>query len=263
MHRYRNAACVCAALMASGIVSQAFAEDVSTGEKPDGWEGQIEASAASSTGNTESTNLGLKAHFQRKIGRFVHDFTAKVDYAEQTQMVDGKEVEKTTQDKWLTAYQVDAQLRDRTHGYARVQYDEDRFAGFAKRWFVGVGLGHDIFDSDGLTWSVEAGPGYRWAELERSPTTGQMPPRARTHELAAYADSDIDVQINENVKLEQNSNVTYAQTNTTYDNVVGLSTKLTETLSSKVSYQVKYETDPPDGRKNKDTMLKASLLLGF
>jgi len=258
---YNSAAFVCAALILFGA-GNALATEEGDGEEPVKWSGEVEASASQTTGNTENTQLGLKAKFKREIGRFIHVLSGKVDYAEQVANdEEGEEYSKITQDRWMISYQVDAQLRDRTHGYVRGQYDEDQFSGFNKRWFVGVGLGHDVFDNDQVTWSIEGGPGYRWSELAETPTTPGEP-RAR-HEFAAYADSDLNVQLRENVSLEQNANVTYADSNTTYDTAVGLKTKLTDTLSSKVSYQVKYETDPPDGRKNKDTMLKASLLLGF
>lgn len=264
MRRIFSVACVCAMIIGGGMLQTALAEDGSAEDAAgDGgnWDVEVEASAAKTSGNTENTQLGLKGKFQRQIGRFIHVVSGNVDYAEQVVRLEDEDVSRATQDRWMASYQVDAQLRDRTHGYARVQYDEDRFSGFNKRWFAGVGLGHDIFDSEQLTWSVEAGPGYRWAELE--PSINPVLMDRESQEFAAYADSDLDVHIRENVSLEQNANVTYAQSNTTYDTLIGVRTKLTNSVSSKLSYQVKYETDPPQGRESRDTMLKASLLLGF
>lgn len=257
-----------AAMIGAAPFTGAFAESsvsadaAAAPEATPGWAIELQGSAMASSGNTENTNLGFKAKLKREIGRFVHLISGSADFAQQTTEVDGQDKEKTVQDRWVASYQVDTQIRDHTHGYARVQYDEDRFSGFKKRWFAGAGLGHDVVASEGVTWSVEAGPGYRWAELV---APHKMPDGfdGQREEFAAYADSNFGMQINDNVVLEQNSNVTYAASNTTYDTAVGLETKLTETVSSKLSYEVKYETDPPEGRKNKDTMLRASLLLGF
>jgi putative salt-induced outer membrane protein len=243
----KYASCLVAAPLLFGAT--AFAQDEDTN-----WSGSIEFSAANATGNTENTNLGLGAKAEKKTGRYTHNLSGGANFAE----TDGAE----SQNNWFVAYQLDAQLRDRTYAYGRISYEQDEFSGFENRLFLGAGLGHYIFQSDEKNWKVEGGPGYRLSKIEE-PVPLPADFEDEESEFALYASSDFDLTIREGVLFEHDLSSTWTDSNTTVTTTFGLSTKLTESLSSKVSYQVDYETDPPLGREDTDTLLKASLLFGF
>ncbi|GGD01410.1 DUF481 domain-containing protein [Aquisalinus flavus] len=244
------------AVSASSIVvlcagaGQALAQE----EDGEGWSGSVEFSAASATGNSETLNVGLATEVKNEVGRYIHLVKAAFNYAE------AGEIE--TQNNLQLSYELDVQLRDRTYAYGRVQYDQDEFSGFENRVFVGGGIGHYLIEDEGATWKIEAGPGYRYSMLEE-PDPVPMDFEDSESEFAIYASSEYERLIREGVQFTHLLESTYTQSNTSLKTVAALTTKLTDSLSSKVSYEVRYETDPPAGNENTDTLLKASILFGF
>ncbi|MGV6802517.1 MAG: DUF481 domain-containing protein [bacterium] len=230
----------------------------------EGWDGSIEFSAANATGNAENTTLGLAFSGGRKIGNLTHNLAAAVNYAEAT-LTDssGNQVTDKTQDNWFISYQLDKQISDRTYAYGRARYEQDQFSGFDDRTFLGAGLGHHIFQSERKNWKIDGGPGYQIATITPPPAPIPANFEDRQEEFALYAASDFSYLIRDGVDFSHNLNTTWTEANTTFNTTVALTTQLTSALSSKLSYQVDHETDPPAGRKDTDTLLKASLLFGF
>ena len=229
--------------------SSAFAEEVT-----EGWDGTIEFSAANATGNSENTTIGVGLDSRNKQGRYTHNVDAYANYAES----DGTE----QQNNFGVAYQLDLDLSDVSYGFGRISYEQDEFSGFDYRVFLGAGLGRFLIQNNVRVWKVEAGPGVRFTRIEEPVP---LPPGFEDEEteVSAFANSEFDWTIREGVLFEHNLAATYADSSSTISTLFALSTKLTENLSSKVSYQVDFETDPPLGREDTDTLLKASLLLGF
>lgn len=223
-------------------------------EATEGWDGTVEFSLANATGNSETLNVGAALDAKNIIGRYTHLVTAGINY--------GETDEVTTQNNLNLAYQLDIQLRDRTYGYGRAQYDRDEFSGFENRLFVGGGLGHYLIENEATTWKVEGGPGIRYTQLEEpEPVPADF--EDMETEFAIYASSEYGHLIREGIQFTHSLDTVYTQSNTSVKTVAALSTKLTDTLSSKVSYEVRYETDPPEGNENTDTLLKASIMYGF
>ena len=223
-------------------------------EAAEGWSGSVEFSAASATGNSDTLNVGLATEVTNEVGRYIHLFKGSFNYAE------ADDIE--TQNNLQLSYDLDIQLRDCTYAYGRVQYDQDEFSGFENRIFVGGGLGHYLIEDEGATWKIEGGPGYRYSRLEE-PDPVPMDFEDSESEFAIYASSEYERLIREGVQFTHLLESTYTQSNTSLKTVAALTTKLTDSLSSKVSYEVRYETDPPAGNENTDTLLKASILFGF
>ncbi|MEM9422864.1 MAG: DUF481 domain-containing protein [Pseudomonadota bacterium] len=226
----------------------------------DGWDGTIEFSASSASGNTETSVLGARFEAKRIFGRYTNEFKAGVNYAEATtEGDDGEETNAVTQNNSFVEYKLNAQVRDRTFLYSRLRAEQDEFSGFESRYFVGGGVGHAIFDSEAKTWSVLAGPGAQYTVLE----DGDDVDIDEEVELALYAGSELSWLVRENVTLEHDLDVTWTNENTTTASVASIKTKLSDALSSRLSYQVKHETDPPEEREATDTLLSASVIFGF
>lgn len=227
------------------------------------WDGQIAFSASSATGNTENTVLGLAFDARRIHGRYTHDIQSGINYVESSKTNDdGDRVSERTQDRWFAQYRLEAQTADRTFVYGRVRYEEDQFSGFENRVFLGAGIGHNWIETDGMKWSVLAGPGYQYAELERSEDT-EMTEADDPSGLAVYAGSVFNWDVRENVVFDHSLDATWTEDNTTAETVFGLKTKLTESISSRLNYRIKHETDPPENREATDTLLSASVVYGF
>lgn len=211
------------------------------------WDGKISASGLRSTGNSENAAVGVAIDAARTARAFTHNITAYFDLGESNGV--------TNQRRWGGAYQLDYDFGDRTYVYGRVSYDEDQFSGFDYRLFGGGGLGHYFVQSKPFTWKVEGGPGYRYSPLQGSTEIDQN--------FAVYAASELDWTIREGVTLEQDFNTTWTSPTTTFQSVTALTTKIWGDISTGLSFEYRYETDPPAGRDNTDTIAKASLIYGF
>ena len=211
------------------------------------WDGKIQTSAVFSSGNSENSAVGVLVDAARTAGDFTHNVSGYFDL--------GKSGGVTNQKRWGAAYQLDWNFSERTYAYARASYDEDEFSGFDYRLFGGAGLGHFIAKSDPFTWKVEGGPGFRYSPRDIS--------REVEQEIAVYGASELDWVIRDGVTFEQDFATTWTSPTTTLISVTSLTTQLMENLSTGVSFEYRYETDPPDGRENTDTIARASVIYGF
>ncbi|MEM9013641.1 MAG: DUF481 domain-containing protein [Pseudomonadota bacterium] len=211
------------------------------------WEGKIQAGASFASGNSDNAAVGLSVDAARAAGAFTHNINAYIDVAES----DGE----TNQKRWGAAYKLDYNFSERTYAFGRVSFEEDQFSGYSYRLFTGAGLGHFIQKSEPFTWSVEAGPGYRYSPLDDSPDVEE--------EFAIYGASQTDWLIREGVLFEQDFFVTWTSPTTTLQSITALTTNLTEALSTGISFEYRYETDPPAGTENEDITARATLSYGF
>ncbi|MHA7871630.1 MAG: DUF481 domain-containing protein [Hyphococcus sp.] len=211
------------------------------------WDGKIEASALTSSGNSENSAVGVLIDAARTDGDFVHNFDAFFNL--------GASDGVTNQKRWGAAYKLDYNFGDRTYAYGRFAYEEDEFSGFDYRLFAGVGLGHFVFQGEPFSWKVEGGPGFRYSPIDDT--------RQIDQEFALYAASETDWVIREGVLFEQDFSVTWTDITTTLQSVTSLSTEIWESISTGVSFEYRRETNPPPGRLNTDTIAKASVKYGF
>ncbi|MEO1136505.1 MAG: DUF481 domain-containing protein [Pseudomonadota bacterium] len=211
------------------------------------WDGKISASGVLSSGNSDNAAVGVAIDAARTDGDFTHNFTAYFDLGESNNV--------TNQKRWGAAYQLDYNFGERTFAYGRFAYDEDEFSGFDYRLFAGAGLGHFFVKSDAVKWKLEGGPGYRYSPIDDT--------REVEQNFAVFAASELDWVIREGVTLEQDVNVTWSSPTTTLQSVTALTTKIWGDLSTGLSFEYRFETDPPEGRENTDTIAKASLIYGF
>ncbi len=211
------------------------------------WKGKAQAGASFASGNSDNLAVGLSVDATRTAGDFAHHVAAFIDIAESESVV--------TQKRWGASYQLDYSFSERSYGYARFAYEEDEFSGFDYRLFAGAGLGHFLYKTEPFTWKVEAGPGFRYSPIDDT--------REVEEEFAAYGSTEVDWVIRNGVLFEQDVNVTWTEPTTTVQSISALTTDLTDSISTSVSFEYRYETDPPAGRENTDTVARASIVYGF
>lgn len=246
-----------AALVASAaiMVSPALAQ-----EDENGWSGEGSFSAGATTGNTETTDLGLGLKLAKKADAWTYSGEAVADYGE----IDGLENRNRT----FLAGSVDRQINDRLFGFGRVSYEVDQFTGFDSRTFVGAGLGYDVLQGPQSTWSVRGGPGVKIDEVKRIITTDALGaaliiPAETETSFAVVAKSDFAYELNDNVTFTNVTDVLYAQESTQLGNSTALTANLTGSLSARVSFDVRHDTNPPLGFEDTDTATKIAVVYGF
>lgn len=211
------------------------------------WEGKARLGAALSSGNSDNAGVGLAFEAERAAGDFTHKLTGYADIGRANGVLNQK--------RWGAAYKLDYNFSDRSYSYGRLAYDEDEFSGFDYRLFAGAGLGHFLSKSERLTWKLEGGPGFQYSPVDDT--------REVQQELALYAASETDWTIRDGWVFEQDVTVTWTDPTTTITSVTALTTALTDAIATGVSFNYRYETNPPPDRVNTDTVLRANLTYGF
>lgn len=234
----------------------ANAEDASPGK----WSGEGSFSAGTTSGNTETTDLGLAIDVARTADRWTAGIIASADYGE----TDGEE----TKNRIFLGTNLDRQFTDRLFGFGQLSYEVDEFSGFDSRSFVGVGLGWEILTGDTTQWVVRGGPGLKIDEIEAvldfttEPAT-ILSPAATEESLGGTAQSNFSHQFNPNVAFANDTSVIYAETSTQIGNTTSLQATLTDTLSARVSFEVRHDTNPVEGFEDTDTISRVSLVYAF
>ena len=224
-----------------------------------GWSGEGSLSAGVTTGNTETRDLGLGVDVARVMDVWTIGLQASADYGE----TDGAE----TKNRVFLGTNLDRQINDRLFGFGQLSYERDEFSGFESRAFIGAGLGYEVLNGDVTQWTVRGGPGLKIDEVEATLDTTATPnvlvPGSTEESFGATAQSNFAHQFNDNVAFTNDTSVLYAETSTQVGNIAALTATLTDTLSARVSFEVRHDTDPVQGFESTDTISRVSLVYGF
>lgn len=241
---------------AIALAAPAFAQD----ETANGWSGEGSLSAGVTTGNTETTDLGLGVDASRKLNLWTVGLKASADYGE----TDGAE----TKNRIFLGANLDRQINDRLFGFGQVSYEADEFSGFDSRAFIGGGLGYEVLNGDATQWTVRGGPGLKIDEIVAVLDTSTVPativtPAMTEESFGVTAGSNFAHQFNDNVAFTNDTTMLYAETSTQIGNIAAITATLTDTLSARVSFEVRHDTDPVVGFESTDTISRVSLVYGF
>ena len=238
--------CVCAI----GFGTPTAFSDPSSEQEHTGWIGEGAISASSTSGNASTTDLGLTLHGERswKNWEVILDLTSQ--YGE----VEGEEAKN----RFVTGSQLNRSLSDRMFGFASASYEQDEFSGFANRTFAGAGIGYDLLRGDGTRWSLESGPGFK-SDTVRS----ENAPDDVEQAVSMIGRSKFRHRLGESAKLTQSAAITYAPESTQIEGDIALTTQINHSLSARISYEVRYDTDVPAEFESTDTATRFSVVYTF
>jgi putative salt-induced outer membrane protein len=220
------------------------------------WSGKGEFGAFRATGNASDTGITTGITVDRQGIDWRHKLTARVDYQRSNGV--------TTREQYLARYEPNVNISDRFYVYALAQYERDRFQGFSGRYAVSGGLGFQALKRDDVQLSLKVGPAYRVTQF----IDGREDSR-----IAGLVGLDFDWDITDRLKLTQDTNAV-AETggsalaiidsqNTTLDLITGLNAKINSSLSARFSYAVEYNSNPPPGAVQTDTLSRVTLIYDF
>ena len=220
------------------------------------WSGKGEFGAFRATGNTSNSGVTAGLTVDRQGIAWRHRLTGRVDY----QRANGT----TTREQFLARYEPNYNLSVKIYVYALAQYERDRFQGFSGRYAISGGLGYQALKNDDIQLSLKAGPAYRTTEF----VDGRSESR-----IAGLVALDFDWNITKRLTLTQDTNAV-AETggsaiaiidsrNTTLDLVTGLNAAISSKLSARFSYAVEYDSNPPPGAVQTDTLSRVTLIYDF
>ncbi len=223
------------------------------------YKGEGSFSAGTTTGNTETTDIGIGLKLSREGDRWRQSGEFKFDYGENN----GSE----NKNRLFTALQLDRKFENpKWSAYGRSTFEQDEFSGFDNRLFVGGGVGYIAFDSDKLTWTIEGGPGWKFDKVSAETDANGVvtEPSFREDNFAFRAGSTFNYRFNENVTFANDTNAVYAENSTQIVNGLSLTANLFNDVSARLSYDIRYDTDPPSATTEKlDTATRFSLVYAF
>ncbi|MGJ8558630.1 MAG: DUF481 domain-containing protein [Litorimonas sp.] len=214
----------------------------------DGWSGEASLTGSQTTGNTDTTDVGLGLKLAKDGDVWRHKFNASADY--------GRAGGTTNKQRFVLGYQIDRDITDRLYAYANADYFSDDFGAFEDGYFLGTGLGYEVIVPDPIGWKLEGGLGYR----SQTPQDTLGVAADSTSEIAARLGSDFDWTLNDNVSLYNDSELIYSESDTNVWNEFGLTATLTGRLAARASVRVDHHTDVPVGLENTDTITRFGLV---
>lgn len=220
------------------------------------WDGKGELGAFRATGNSSNTGLSGSLALTRKGIDWRHKLHGRADY----QRSNGS----TTREQYLFAYEPNYNISDKLFVYGLTQYERDRIQGFSARYAVSGGIGYQFIKQADLQLSAKIGPAYRITEF----VNGESEDR-----IAGLLGVDFDWNITDRLKLTHDTNAV-AETggsatvivdsgNTSINLVTGLNAKVSDKLTARFAYAIDYDSNPPEGAVQTDTLSRMTLIYDF
>ena len=220
------------------------------------WSGEGEVGAFQSSGNTDSVGIAAGLKLKREGIDWSHRLTARVDYQRQNGV--------TSREQFLAAYEPRWQFNESMFVYGLAQFERDELQGFDARYALSGGLGYKLVDNEGLKLSIKAGPAWRVTEFSDGTSNSR---------IAGLFGADFDWEIFKGLTFTQDANavaegggevqVLVDGSNTSINLVSGLDFKISDSLRSRLSYAVDYDSNPPAGAVSTDTLTRFTVIYGF
>jgi putative salt-induced outer membrane protein len=230
--------------------------EIRTASLTENWSGRGEVGAFAATGNSDNVGVTVSVALQRTGIDWQHRLRAAADY----QRSNGD----TSREQYLAAYEPRFQISKSLFAYSLAQYESDRFQGYSSRYSVSGGVGYKVLDGRAAQLSLKAGPAWRQTAFLDGTSDGS---------LGALAGLDFDWQLAERLKLTQDADLVADAGGSTTVIVdsdttsvllnTGLEARISDGLTTRLSYTVDYDSNPPAGAVSTDTLTRFTLVYGF
>lgn len=183
---------------------------------------------STSEDGVSSSDLGVGLRYGTFDGVNGIDATASFVYGE----ADGTE----TENQLLAGVDYRRNFGDAFFGFAKADLAFDRLADTVGETtqdiFVGAGVGYRIFNDNTSQWSIQAGPGYRLADV-----VGEN----RVEEAAAAVSSNYFRSLSDTSYVTNDTDVIYSEFSTTVSNELALNVALTNELVLRTSLSTAFD----------------------
>lgn len=220
--------------------------------RPQGFTGSVAMRAIAQTGNSESTDVGIGSDLNYVWGPNGIELQLNYAYSDDDDAVGG------TDESLFYNLEYTRDFTPVTFGFAKVQgsYDGATDAEFETDTFVSFGAGYRVYNTEDLQWSVQAGPGYRFAEFNDI-TSGDV------SEGAFGISSDYAHKLTDTVFLTNDTDIIWSESNTKLYNDLALNVSMTDSLALRTSILTEYTSDVTAPAKNTDNTFGVSLVYSF
>jgi len=186
----------------------------------------LRGTSTSNDGDT-SSDLGVGLRWGTFDGVNGFDVTASFSYGVNNDVV--------TDNSLLAGIDYRRDLNDSLFAYASADASFDKLSTTVGEYkqdvFVGAGLGYRIFNDNDTQWSVQAGPGYRVAQVVGG---------ADVNEAAASVSSNFFKSLTDTTYVTNDTDVIYSEFTTTVTNTLALNVAISDSLTLRTSYATNF-----------------------
>ncbi|WP_328598083.1 DUF481 domain-containing protein [Croceibacterium salegens] len=222
----------------------------------DNWHGKGEIGANQASGNSHDVGFTGAITLERAGIDWKHKLRLRGDY----QRSNGR----TSREQLLFAYEPQYRLSQRAFVYGLAQWDHDGQQGIDSRYALSSGLGYKVLDQQAVQLAIKAGPAFRRTEYSSGEDAST---------LAALFAYDFGWKISDRLAFNQNSNMVAGggssgtvfidSRSTTFDILSGLEAKISDRLTTRLSYEIKFDSNPQPGKEKTDTISRFTMVYGF
>lgn len=218
------------------------------------WTGKAEAGLVGTRGNTDSDSANFKTDILFKYAQWQHQLGATGVYA--------SDETGTTGQRWELRQQSDYDFSAQGFAYESLRYENDRFSGFTYQATAGTGVGWRFFDDAVTKLSLQAGIGYKQFETRDALADDGVTiiPGERKDEMIGQGKGYFERALTETTKVIDKALVESGSDNTFAQNDLSLQVQIFGSLALAVGVSVRYNTNPPPGFKNTDTLTTLNLV---
>jgi putative salt-induced outer membrane protein len=216
--------------------------------RPQGFAGSVALRGIASSGNTDSTDVGIGASLGYVQGANGYDLQLSYSYGDQ----DGTKNEESL----FYGLEYTRDFTPAVFGFAKIQGSVDEFSSFESDTFVSLGAGYRVFNEADRQWSIQAGPGYRFAKLSDIAA-------ADIDEAAIGLSSDYFHRISDTVTFTNDTDIVFSDSDNLAINDLAINVAMSDTLALRTSVVTEYHTDPLPGFTSTDNTFGVSLVYSF
>lgn len=231
-------------------------------EPPSPWSGEVAVSGARRSGASRVLNGSLNALVKYEPEDWQNEIAFGIDYARTGEVVSEDRLET----RGRSRYDID----DPLYIFGEVEYEDDRFSGFAYQATESVGLGKRIVETDDLKVDIEGGPAFRQSRVRQTGDFGNEV-LLRAGGMIEWYVSDTATFTNETSLLMSSGGIEVESATTgqllrersEMSNVSAFDMQIIGDLKGRISLEVKYRSDPPPGGVRAETLTKIGLVQQF
>ncbi|MCG6891380.1 MAG: DUF481 domain-containing protein [Gammaproteobacteria bacterium] len=211
------------------------------------WKGEGALGFASSSGNSDTENLNASLKISRQHLQWKHSLALEA--------IRNQTDNETSADRWAIKERSEYQLDEQSYAFGQARYEEDKFSGFDHQASLVLGLGSRFLEDARHLLDLSLGLGYRSIKNSESGDS----------EDNGIVTSDLiyEYKISESATFSEIALIEAGADNTFMQSETALLTSINDSLSSKISYLLKHNSDVPSDVEKTDTIVSISLVYGF
>ncbi len=209
----------------------------------DNWTGEGELGVNYTTGNTKDFGVSASVGLTKDGIKFRHKLKGLVDRQKSNGFV--------TRNRGMADYELNYKFNARLYLYGLGGWERNTFAGFSRRFTESAGAGYSLLKTDSMTLDLTGGPAFQQTRY----VDGR-----RENDVTARAGAEFAWAIRDDLKFSETAAIFVGNQ---WTSTTALTFVLNDALSSRASFDVIHENNPPLGRRATDTATRLSLVYGF